>query len=108
MRGFIFNGVFCTSYVEGITMTWRTDISAAMRGTDITKTVKTAKGEHEVTQFVPDQVWLALAGGEVIKSYWIPPIQKHLGRWHACGITQTPIAWQPFVKPEFPAELDMK
>jgi hypothetical protein len=87
---------------------WNPDISAAPRGTEFTKTVKTAKGEHEVTQFVPDQVWLALAGGEVIKSYWVPATEKYAGRWHACGTTQVPVAWQPFVEPEFPAELEMK
>jgi hypothetical protein len=89
-------------------MTWSPDMSLAPAGTEISKTVNTSKGSHTVTEFVPSHVWLALSGGTVIKSYWIPQTDKYAGRWHGCGTKEVPIAWQLFVKPEFPAELDVK
>lgn len=91
-------------------MTWNTDISAAPRGRFVERIIMTTtRGEQKSMDFVPDHVWLAMKGGQVLRSFWVPPTAKETtGRWHGCSAKETPIAWQPFVKPEFPSELEEK
>lgn len=88
-------------------MTWNHDISAAPRGRFVERTINAKTGPRTTLDFEPDHLWLALAGGQVMKSFFIPPDKREPdGRWHGCATGQQPIAWQMFVKPEFPAELE--
>lgn len=82
---------------------WSADISAAPRGQTILKTVQTSKGERTFEAFEPDWIWAATAGGEVIKSHFVPPTKHHpKGRWLNLHSESVPIAWRPFVKPAHP------
>jgi len=85
------------------TMTWNFDINAAPRGQTITSTRKVGKNTNEITDFVPDHVWLATKCGKVIHSRWIPQSGKTPGRWSGLATTgEQPLAWQPYIVPEYP------
>lgn len=78
-------------------MTWNTDISAAPRGKTVTRTVKTKDGIKEVTEVIPERVWLASACGKVIPTYWVE------SRKNWAGFQDTPpIAWYPYFVPVHP------
>ncbi len=65
-------------------MTWNTNITEAQTG---------------------DYVWLATKCGRVVKAYWIQG-KKGLGCWSVAYADEGPIAWQPYVKPIHPFELE--
>lgn len=83
-------------------MSWNFDINTAPRGKKITSTRHVGKNTHEITDFVPDVIWAATKCGKVIRTYWIPENGKTPGRWSGLATGESPLAWQPFVTPEFP------
>lgn len=64
-------------------MTWSTNITEAQTG---------------------DYVWLATKCGRVIKSNWLET-KGTTPRFVGLATNETPIAWQPFIKPIHPFEL---
>lgn len=85
---------------------WNFDISTAPRGRmEAVEGMRLYAGnqiEYVREHHIPEPIWAATRGGEVIKTHWIPPKGKDGGRWVNLASNEEPIAWQPFVKPVHP------
>lgn len=89
---------------------WNFDMTSAPRGETVVveQWRKTSDGVKlaKVETFAPDWIWAATAGGEVVKSHFVPPTKHHPeGRWMNLHSESEPIAWLPFVKPSHPSLL---
>ena len=82
-------------------MTWNTDMSAAPKGTETVVVVGRTKDGKDISRTVRKEEWLWLVSeaGEVFRGHW-SPIRK---AWAGAGDKEKVIAWQPFVKPTWPA-----
>jgi len=76
---------------------WNFDLTQAPRGKTVTRSVKTKDGVKDVTDIVPERVWLASKCGKVIPSYWVESRKNWAGFQDA-----PPVAWQPYLVPEHP------
>jgi hypothetical protein len=89
-------------FVGGKAMTWNFDMASAPRGRQIT-VKRTVRGEEKETlEFVPDIIWIACKGGEVIRSYWISESKHSAARWAGAATGEEPLAWHEFFKPAHP------
>lgn len=85
---------------------WNHDITAAPRGEEkITTTIVDGK-ERTKREYHVAPVWLAFAEGKVKRSYWVPEANGFPARWSGCTAAETPIAWQHFVVPKHPFEME--
>jgi hypothetical protein len=83
-------------------MTWSFDLTTAPRGKTVTSARKVGNNTHEITDFVPDVIWLATKCGKVSRSYWIPESGKTPARWSGLATREEPVAWQAYIVPEHP------
>jgi hypothetical protein len=86
-------------------MTWNHDISTAPRGNTVKSKRTVGDRVQDVSDFVPDVLWLATKCGKVVRSYLIPESGKAPARWSGLANGELPIAWQPYVVPAHPGLL---
>ena len=80
---------------------WNTDVLSIPRGEVVTNTITLPNGKTGTfTGFAPVYIWAASKCGIVTKSYY-----TSTGRLVCFDDGELPIAWQPFIVPEFPEEL---
>lgn len=83
-------------------MTWNHDIDAAPKGTFFKRNRIVKDKVQEVEEFIPNYVWVATKCDKVLKSYFVPPVGKVVGRWSGLATGEQPVAWQTFIVPEHP------
>ncbi len=90
-------------------MTWNPNISEAPLGKNVTVTrtfnVKGVQEKREFTERVKELVWLA-HNGAVFVSYWVEPTNTYGGHWCGLSSKETPLAWHPYIRPEYPSFLE--
>ncbi|MCL6653515.1 hypothetical protein A6R70_14580 [Agrobacterium rubi] len=87
-------------------MTWNFDMTAAPRGEEKTTTITVDGKDRTKREYHVAPVWLAWADGKVTRSYWVPESKAGPARWSGCTAAQVPVAWQHFVVPVHPFEME--
>lgn len=81
---------------------WNFDLTNIPRGRTEERINAKGKPYHV---FIMQTVWLASRDGKVYMTHWIPKDAKEpsVGSWAGWREGEEPIAWQLFIKPEYPS-----